>query len=139
MNFTLEQGHGTQKLIAKENVVVVLPISDIKRDKQGWDARFQSQVVLTDGSGGLDVRTPVELARVFKSAGIELAYIPETNELVNRGAIKSIRTFKGKDDAPVQYFHSVAQTVAGREHWLAATPAQIADARVGVIPAPAPK
>ena len=49
MNFTLEQGNGAQKLIAKENVVVVLPISDIKRSKQGWDARFQSQVVLTDG------------------------------------------------------------------------------------------
>ena len=139
MNFTLDQGNGTQKLIAKENVVVVLPISDLRRAKRGWDERFHSQVVLDDGSGGLDVRTPAELARAFKSAGIDLAFIAETNEAVNRDAIKSVRTFKGKDDAPVQYFHSVAHTVAGREHWLAATPSQIADARIGVIPAPAPK
>jgi len=135
MNFTLEQGNGAQKLIVGQAVAVVLPISDERRAKQGWDARFHSQVVLVDGSGGLDTRTTAEMVKAFKSSGVELAYIADTKEAVNKANVKSIRTFKSKDDAPVKYFHSVATTVAGRDQWMAATPEQIAVAKAGVVPA----
>ena len=133
--FTLEQGNG-HKIIDGSAVAAILPISEERRAKQGWDARFVAQVVTINGDGGLDTRSVAELVKEFRKTGIALGYIMETNEAVNSAAIKSVRTFTSSDNAPVKYFNAVATLVSGRTQWFAATPEQIVQAKPGATPAP---
>lgn len=122
------------------NVVAVLPISEEKRVSQGWDSRFKSQVVALGSEGGLDTRSVGELVRDFRSVGVQLGYVKETDEAVAHDRISSLRAFKGDPKAPVQYFHAAAILANGdtkREQWFAATPQQILASKPGVVPAPA--
>ena len=118
------------------NVVAVLPISEEKRASQGWDSRFKAQVVAVGSEGGLDTRPVAELVKLFRGAGIQLGYVKDTDEAIRHDAISSLRTFKGDQNAPVQYFHSAAKLANGRELWLAATPKQLLDSKPGASPAP---
>ena len=117
------------------NVVAVLPISEEKRASQGWDSRFKSQVVAVGSEGGLDTRPVTELVKLFRGASIQLGYVKDTDEAIRHDAISSLRTFKGDQNAPVQYFHSAAKLANGRELWLAATPKQLLDSKPGASPA----